>query len=301
MLYLLRVCADFGGGSMPLDFITNFDWSRLLVWRTAVNVIDILIVAFFIYQLMRIVKGTRAVELLKGIGVILLLKVISVFFQLYTTEFVVDFVIQWSALALIIIFQPELRRGLEHLGRGSLFGRKRRSNASEIIVDNLSHAIQYMSKRRIGALISIEMETGLDEYIATGIPLNAELSSELLINIFIPNTPLHDGAVIIKDYNIATAASYLPLSESPAIPKKLGTRHRAAIGLSEVSDAITIIVSEETGEVSISRRGNLINDMTQDEVLNYLTKELVESEKEKETQGPLQQIVEAVRKGVSSK
>ncbi|GEN49669.1 diadenylate cyclase CdaA [Alkalibacterium pelagium] len=286
---------------MPLDSITNFDWSRLLAWRTAVNVIDILIVAFFIYQLMRIVKGTRAVELLKGIGVILLLKVISVFFQLYTTEFVVDFVIQWSALALIIIFQPELRRGLEHLGRGSLFGRKRRSNASEIIVDNLSHAIQYMSKRRIGALISIEMETGLDEYIATGIPLNAELSSELLINIFIPNTPLHDGAVIIKDYNIATAASYLPLSESPAIPKKLGTRHRAAIGLSEVSDAITIIVSEETGEVSISRRGNLINDMTQDEVLNYLTKELVESEKEKETQGPLQQIVEAVRKGVSSK
>lgn len=286
---------------MPLDFITNFDWSRLLVWRTAVNVIDILIVAFFIYQLMRIVKGTRAVELLKGIGVILILKAISVIFRLYTTEFIVDFVIQWSALALIIIFQPELRRGLEHLGRGSLFGRKRRSTATEIIVDNLSHAIQYMSKRRIGALISIEMETGLDEYIATGIPLNAELSSELLINIFIPNTPLHDGAVIIKDYNIATAASYLPLSESPAIPKKLGTRHRAAIGLSEVSDAITIIVSEETGEVSISRRGNLINDMTQDEVLNYLTKELVESEKEKETQGPLQQIVEAVRKGVSSK
>ncbi|PRY74139.1 diadenylate cyclase CdaA [Alkalibacterium olivapovliticus] len=286
---------------MPIDFITNFDWSRLLAWRTAVNLIDILIVAFFMYQLMRIVKGTRAVELLKGIGVILLLKVASVFLQLNTTEFVVDFVIQWSALAVIIIFQPELRRGLEHLGRGSVFGRKRRSNPSEMIVDNLSHAIQYMGKRRIGALISIEMETGLDEYIATGIPINADLTSELLINIFIPNTPLHDGAVIIKDYKIATAASYLPLSESPAIPKKLGTRHRAAIGLSEVSDAITIIVSEETGEVSISRRGNLINAMTHDEVMNYLTRELVESEKEKETQGPLQQFVEAVRKGVSGK
>ncbi len=286
---------------MPIDFITNFDWSRLLAWRTAVNLIDILIVAFFMYQLMRIVKGTRAVELLKGIGVILLLKVASVFLQLNTTEFVVDFVIQWSALAVIIIFQPELRRGLEHLGRGSVFGRKRRSNPSEMIVDNLAHAIQYMGKRRIGALISIEMETGLDEYIATGIPINADLTSELLINIFIPNTPLHDGAVIIKDYKIATAASYLPLSESPAIPKKLGTRHRAAIGLSEVSDAITIIVSEETGEVSISRRGNLINAMTHDEVMNYLTRELVESEKEKETQGPLQQFVEAVRKGVSGK
>lgn len=286
---------------MPIDFLTNYDWSRLLAWRTAVNVIDILIVAFFIYQLMRIVRGTRAVELLKGIGIILLLKAFSVVFQLYTTEFVVDFVIQWSALALIIIFQPELRRGLEHLGRGSLFGRKRRSNPSEVIVDNLSHAIQYMGKRRIGALISIEMETGLDEYIATGIPLNAELTSELLINIFIPNTPLHDGAVIIQDYKIATAASYLPLSESPAIPKKLGTRHRAAIGLSEVSDAITIIVSEETGEVSISRRGNLINDMTHDEVINYLNKELVETEKEKETQGPIQGFIEAVRKGVSGK
>lgn len=285
---------------MPIDFLGNYDWSRLLTWRTAVNVIDILIVAFFMYQLMRIVRGTRAVELLKGIGVILLLKAFSVVFQLNTTEFVVDFVIQWSALALIIIFQPELRRGLEHLGRGSLFGRRRRSNPSEVIVDNLSHAIQYMGKRRIGALISIEMETGLDEYIATGIPLNAELTSELLINIFIPNTPLHDGAVIIKDYKLATAASYLPLSESPAIPKKLGTRHRAAIGLSEVTDAITIIVSEETGEVSISRRGNLINDMTHDEVIQYLNKELVETEKEKETQGPIQRFIEAVRKGVSS-
>ncbi|MCC5890779.1 MAG: diadenylate cyclase CdaA [Alkalibacterium sp.] len=286
---------------MPIDFLTNYDWSRLLAWRTAVNIIDILIVAFFMYQLMRIVRGTRAVELMKGIGVILLLKAFSVVFQLYTTEFVVDFVIQWSALALIIIFQPELRRGLEHLGRGSLFGRKRRSNPSEVIVDNLSHAIQYMGKRRIGALISIEMETGLDEYIATGIPLNAELTSELLINIFIPNTPLHDGAVIIKNYKIATAASYLPLSESPAIPKKLGTRHRAAIGLSEVSDAITIIVSEETGEVSISRRGNLITDLTHDDVINYLNKELVETEKEKETLGPIQGFIEAVRKGVSSK
>lgn len=286
---------------MPLNFLENFDWMDLFSWRTAVNLVDIIIVAFFIYQLMRIVRGTRAVELLKGIGIILILKFISVIFQLNTTEFVVDFVIQWSALALIIIFQPELRRGLEHLGRGTIFGRKRRINPSERIVDNLSYAIQYMGKRRIGALISLEMDTGLDEYIATGIPIDAELSSELLINIFIPNTPLHDGAVIIKDYKIATAASYLPLSESPAIPKKLGTRHRAAIGLSEVSDAITIIVSEETGEVSITRRGNLISDMSNEEVVKYLNKELVETEKEKETRSLLQQFVEAIRKGVSGK
>lgn len=295
------MCLHFGGGMMPIEFLRTFDWSRLLSWRTGINVIDILIVAFFMYQLMKIVKGTRAVELLKGIGVILLLKLVSVLFQLNTTEFVVDFVIQWSALALIIIFQPELRRGLEHLGRGSVFGRKRKSNPSEQVVDHLSHALQYMGKRRIGALISIEMETGLDEYIETGIPINADLSSELLINIFIPNTPLHDGAVIIKDFKVTTAASYLPLSESPAIPKKLGTRHRAAIGLSEVSDAITLIVSEETGDISISRRGNLINDMTQEEVTDYLNKEIIESEKEKETQSPLQQFIEAIRKGVGGK
>lgn len=286
---------------MLSEFLEKFEWVDLLSWRTGINIIDILIVAFFIYQLMRIVRGTRAVELLKGIGIILLLKFTSVFFQLNTTEFVIDFVIQWSTLALIIIFQPELRRGLEHLGRGSLFGRRRKANPSEVVVDSLTHSIQYMSKRRIGALISIEMETGLDEYIATGIPIRADLSSELLINIFIPNTPLHDGAVIIKDYRIATAASYLPLSESPAIPKKLGTRHRAAIGLSEVSDAITLVVSEETGEVSISRRGNLISDMSNEEVIEYLNKELVETEKEKETQGMLQQFIESIRNGVSGK
>lgn len=286
---------------MPFDFIRNFNWSQLLTLRTGINIVDIIIVAFFIYQLIRIVRGTRAIELLKGIGVILLLKLFSMLLQLRTTEFIVDFVIQWSALALIIIFQPELRRGLEHLGRGSLFGRRKKSNPSEVVVESLATAIQYMSKRRIGALISIEMESGLDEYIKTGIPIGADISSELLINIFIPNTPLHDGAVIIKDFKVATAASYLPLSESPAIPKKLGTRHRAAIGLSEATDAITLIVSEETGEISLARGGNLITEMESSDVIDYLNKELVMSEKEKETQGPIQQIIEAVRKGVSGK
>lgn len=286
---------------MPFDLLTDFDWSHLFTWRTAINIVDIMIVAFFIYQLIKIVRGTRAIELLKGIGVILLLKLFSAVLQLNTTEFIVNFVIQWSALALIIIFQPELRRGLEHLGRGSVFGRRKKSNPSEVVVEDMAQAIQYMSKRRIGALISIEMESGLDEYIKTGISIGADISSELLINIFIPNTPLHDGAVIIKDFKVMTAASYLPLSESPAIPKKLGTRHRAAIGLSEVTDAITLIVSEETGEISIARSGNLITEMSSNDVVNYLNKELVMTEKEKETQGPLQRIIDSVWKGVSGK
>lgn len=284
---------------MPFDLPFEIDWSALWSWVTVVNIVDIAIVTFVIYQLIKIVRGTRAIELLKGIVVILTIKAFSAVFQLQTTEYIVDFVIQWSALALIIIFQPELRRGLEHLGRGSLFSRKKKSNPSEVMVDNIAYAIQYMGKRRIGALISIEMDSGLDEYIHTGIPLKADISSELLINIFIPNTPLHDGAVILKDYRIATAASYLPLSESPAIPKKLGTRHRAAIGLSEVSDAITIVVSEETGDISIARSGNLITEMSSEDVVNYLNKELVMTEKQKETQGPLTQVIEAIRKGVS--
>lgn len=284
---------------MPFDLPFEIDWSALWSWVTVVNIVDIAIVTFVIYQLIKIVRGTRAIELLKGIVVILTIKAFSAVFQLQTTEYIVDFVIQWSALALIIIFQPELRRGLEHLGRGSLFSRKKKSNPSEVMVDNIAYAIQYMGKRRIGALISIEMDSGLDEYIHTGIPLKADISSELLINIFIPNTPLHDGAVILKDYRIATAASYLPLSESPAIPKKLGTRHRAAIGLSEVSDAITIVVSEETGDISIARSGNLITEMSSEDVVNYLNKELVMTEKQKETQGPLTQVIEEIRKGVS--
>src|SRR5699024_9723926 len=274
----------------------TFDWTQLLTWRTLINIIDILIVAFFIQQLVKIVKGTRAVQLLKGIGIILLIKVISFFFKLQTTEYVVDFVINWSALALIIIFQPELRRGLEHLGRGSLFNRKKK-NPSVDLIQALTKAIQYMSKRRIGALISIEMETGLEEFVDTGIRLDALVTSELLINIFIPNTPLHDGAVIIQNYEVSSASSYLPLSESPAIPKKLGTRHRAAIGLSEVTDAITVVVSEETGDISIARSGNLITEMTKEEFEQYLTRELVPEEEAKE--GPLQTFIENIRKGVS--
>lgn len=278
----------------------DFDWTQLLTWRTLINVIDILIVAFFLQQLMKIVKGTRAVQLLKGIAVILLIKMVSYFFQLQTTEYVVDFVINWSALALIIIFQPELRRGLEHLGRGSLFSRRKRKNPGLDLIEALSKSTQYMSKRRIGALISIEMDTGLEEFIDTGTRLDALITSELLINIFIPNTPLHDGAVIIRNFEIASAASYLPLSESMAIPKTLGTRHRAAIGLSEVSDAITVVVSEETGDLSVARAGNLITEMSFEEFEEYLGRELI-SETEDEKVGPLQSIVDTIRKEVSGK
>ena len=144
----------------------------------------------------------------------------------------------------------------------------------EEMIKQLDQAIQYMSKRRIGALISIQMKTGLEEYIETGISLDADISGALLINTFIPNTPLHDGAVIIKDNRIAVAAAYLPLSDSKLIPKELGTRHRAAVGISEVTDALTIVISEETGEVSITKDNELIRNMSQNDYLKFMRSQL---------------------------
>lgn len=277
----------------------SIDWSQLVTWRNFINVVDILVVAFFIYQLIKILRGTRAVQLLKGIAVIMLIKVASFFLELQTVDWIVDLVIQWSVLAMIIIFQPEMRRGLEHLGRGSIFNRtKRKINPGENLVQQLAKAVQYMAKRRIGALISIQMDIELDEFIGTGISLDADISSELLINIFIPNTPLHDGAVIIRDYKIASAASYLPLSESTLISKELGTRHRAAIGLSEVTDAVTIIVSEETGGVSISYKGELLRELSKEDFEKFLSKNLIVVEEE-EKKNILQEMVDSFKKGAS--
>lgn len=287
-----------------MNGLENFDWTTLGSWISVVNIIDILIVSFFIYQIMRISRGTRSTELLKGIFVIISVKFLSSLFKLHTTEYIVDFIIQWSAIALIVIFQPELRRGLQHIGRGSLFTIRKKSDPVEKLVDDIATAVHYMSRRHIGALISIEKESPLTSYIKTGIPIDSEISSEIIINAFIPNTPLHDGAMIIDDFRIASAASYLPLSESPAIPKKYGTRHRAAIGLSEETDAITIVVSEETGAVSIAHRSNLIPEMTVDEMADYLIEEL-EVKDEHQNKNKLQiyfeDVIEMIRKAVSNK
>ncbi|SHE83913.1 diadenylate cyclase [Atopostipes suicloacalis DSM 15692] len=266
-----------------LTWLENFDGVNLWSWTTLASVVDIVIVAFFIYQLIKITKGTRATELLKGILFIIIIKFISSIFQLHTTEYIVNFIIQWSAIALIVIFQPELRRGLQHIGRGSLFSIRKKTNPVDETINEISEAVHYMSRRHIGALISIEMDSSLSEYIKTGIPLDALISSEIIINAFIPNTPLHDGAMILKNFKIASAASYLPLSESAAIPKKYGTRHRAAIGLSEETDAITIVVSEETGDISIAHRSNLMPELSVEQMQNYLTEHLQPETEEKET------------------
>lgn len=250
----------------------------IFTWGNFSIILDVLIIWFVVYHLVILIRGTKAVQLAKGIVLIFIVRILAGIFQLHTTIWLIDQIVSWSVVGIIVIFQPEIRRGLEHLGRLPIFGGREESARTESIqfINELDKAIQYMSKRRIGALITIQQETGLEDYIETGIKLNADVTGELLINIFIPNTPLHDGAVIInKDHQIAVAAAYLPLSDNSMIPKRLGTRHRAAVGISEVTDAITIVVSEETGGVTITRNGRFLVDMTRDEYLKYLNAELV--------------------------
>lgn len=261
----------------------SIDWNSLITAQHLINLLDIIVVWYAIYKLMMLLRGTKAVQLFKGVVVIIVIKLISWYLGLETVSWIMDQVINWGIIAIIVIFQPEIRRGLEHLGRGTFVHNKKQGEKEEKMVEALDQAIQYMSKRRIGALITVQMNTGLEDYIETGIKLDAEITGALLINIFIPNTPLHDGAVIVKDGKIAVAAAYLPLSESNLIPKVLGTRHRAAVGISEVTDALTIVVSEETGGVTITKNSELIRDLTRDDYLKLLTNELVPKKVENES------------------
>ncbi|EOI03000.1 TIGR00159 family protein [Enterococcus moraviensis ATCC BAA-383] len=267
-----------------------------------INIIDILVVWYLVYKLIMLVRGTKAVQLLKGVAVFIVIRILSEIIGLHTLSWLMNQVIMYGVIAAVVIFQPEVRRGLEHLGRSSFFRTSRsEQQEDEKMILAFDKAIQYMSKRKIGALITVERNTGLDEYIETGIDLDADISGELLINIFIPNTPLHDGAVIVKQGKIAVASAYLPLSESNLIPKEFGTRHRAAVGISEVSDAITIIVSEETGDVSLTLNNDLIPRLTQEEYLKILRAELVPKEESKDKKNLLQHFIDGVSKGAKRK
>ena len=258
-----------GGNDMP--FLTNFSLMDYIV-----NITDIFLVWFVFYKLLQIIKGTKAVQLLRGILLIVGVRFASDIIGLNTLSYLMENVMTWGVLAIIIIFQPELRRALEQLGRGRLFTRTnlQEENVQEQLIDAIIKSTTYLAKRRIGALLSIERETGLNDYIETGIRLDSKVSSELLINIFIPNTPLHDGAVILQNGTVAAAACYLPLSESPFVSKELGTRHRAALGISEVTDSLTIVVSEETGSISLTKNGELYRNLSIDELQNMLENEL---------------------------
>lgn len=279
----------------------DFDLDQIISWQNAMNVLDIILVWYLIYKLIVILRGTRAIQLLKGVMIFALFKMGAVLLQLETIDWIMNQVVRWGVVAVIIIFQPEIRRGLEHLGKTGFRNRGTQLvRTSERFIQEIDQAIQYMAKRKIGALISIQLNDSLDEYVHTGIPIRGEISNQLLINIFIPNTPLHDGAVIIQDFKVSSASSYLPLSENPLISKELGTRHRAAIGLSEVTDAITIIVSEETGGVSIAHHDRLYREMTQDQFVEYLTEQLVVDENDDDSKpNLLQEFLDNVKWGSS--
>ena len=289
--------------SMNFSDFFNFDyWRELFSFNIfslsfLINVLDVLVVWYVVYKLIQLVRGTKAIQLFKGVGLFIVLRFLAGLIGLRTLSWLMDQVITYGVIAAIVIFQPEIRRGLEHLGRSSLFKTsKSEKREDEVMVQSLDKAIQYMAKRKIGALITIERTTGLEEYVETGIALDADITGELLINIFIPNTPLHDGAVIIRDGKIAVSSAYLPLSESLLIPKEFGTRHRAAVGVSEVSDALTIVVSEETGDVSITMNNQLLSGLSREQYLDILNRELVPEEKTAK-RNLLQSFLDGVNKG----
>lgn len=259
-----------------------------ITWKDSIkDIVDIAIVSYIIYHVILLIRGTRAVQLLKGILFLVIIWALSTWFDLYTLKWLMNQMFTFGVLAVFIIFQPELRRALEQLGRGKLFGRTSAENEEVTkLISEVIKAVNYLSRRKIGALIVFERETGLNEYTESGIPMKSMISSELIINIFIPNTPLHDGAMIVQSNQIAAAACYLPLSENPFISKELGTRHRAAIGISEVGDAVSIVVSEETGQISLAMNGQVVRDIKEESLISKLYEELRPHSTVKEKRSP---------------
>ena len=256
-------------------------------------ILDIVIVIFLAYELLRIVKDSRAWQLVKGIAFLVIATALSGLLKLHILNYILSTVMDWGVILIIIIFQPEIRRALEQLGGTNKFSRffgfdkdiitKTKEDIYKVVI-----AVYELAQKRTGALIVIERDIQIKDIIATGIPLDSEVSPQLLVNIFVPNTPLHDGAVVISNNRIAAAACMLPLAGDQEIAKELGTRHRAGIGISKESDSLAIIVSEETGKVSVAKDGTLIADVREDAlkkilISNIVTKRLNEAKANEES------------------
>ena len=248
------------------------------------DVLDIAIVAFVIYKGIKLVRETRAVQLIKGIIILLLAMQISGWMSLNSINFLLVNTVQVGMVALLVVFQPELRRALEKVGRSSI-GKIINSSSSEndTTIENVVTAIGAMQSTKTGALIVFEREIKLADVAKTGIAINSDVSPELIINIFVPNTPLHDGAVIIGDNKIKAAACFLPLTQDNTLSQELGTRHRAAIGITEVADCVVAVVSDETGRISIAVNGKIDRNITMDRLKEILKSYLSEEEKDFKT------------------
>ena len=247
------------------------------IWTIVRKIMDISLVWFIFYFILKNIRNNVKLSLIfKGVAFVILLKIISDFVGFITVGYLLDYIIQWGPVALIIIFQPEIRTILEQLGRNKLLGRHKvlTVDEREHMVYEMINAIDYLRKERIGALIVIERDISLGNYIDKAKKLYADLSSDLLISIFYEGNPLHDGGVIIQGDRITCAGAVFPTSNSTKLNRRLGTRHRAALGLAEETDSICIVVSEETGRVSIALKGEMLYNLTLDDVRMMLIDEL---------------------------
>ena len=270
-------------GNLKAFYNTYFSWIRTssvtVAGMTVTDILEIVILSFLVYHVMIRIRATRAWTLLKGILIMVIFVAMAYLFQMDTITFLINKGIDLAVMAAIIVFQPELRRALEQLGEKKFFSslgvfdstKEVKERFSDKTINELVKACAEMSKAKTGALIVIEQNTPLAEYERNGIALDSIITSQLLINIFEHNTPLHDGAVLIRGDRIVSATCYLPLSDNMQISKELGTRHRAALGMSEVSDALIIVVSEETGQVSVAMGGQLARGVSEEYLMTRLS------------------------------
>jgi len=235
----------------------------------ATGIIDILVVAFLVYQCLMVVRGTRAAHILIGIALIMCLYLAAVWAGLEALHSVLSLIVPYIGLAVIVLFQSEIRRTLARLGRRRLFGLAGGFHAPEA-ANEIVMAVEQLAQKKIGALIVLERDIGLRTFIESGVRLEAYLSRDLLLSIFQPGLPLHDGAAIVQKDRVAAAACFLPLTITPGLPRKLGTRHRAAIGITEETDCLSVVVSEETGRISVAAFGELTSGLTVPDVLERI-------------------------------
>ncbi len=269
---------------MPLDMAlaSGVDILSTISWT---DVLDVAIVAYIIYLIAKFFKDTRAVQVLKGIVFLMIFVQLSSIFKLYTFNFILKSTMQAGLMAVVVLFQPEIRGALARMGKrgGSLFSFEGGDDQSptQKIIDAITSSAKALAEKKIGALIVIERSTKIGDILDTGIPLNADVSTELLNNIFYPKAPLHDGAVIIGDGKVKAAACVLPLSQNDNLDSELGTRHRAGLGMTESSDCISVIVSEETGKISLACNGGLTRNITAAVLSEALSKLLMKENDQK--------------------
>ena len=264
-------------------------WLTALLRRPPIgwwDFVDILVVSVLIYEILKLIRGTRAVQMALGGGVLVALFYGSRWGHLETVNWLIRNLVGYLVFAVIVLFQSDIRRALAHLGRAPFFRYFAKPESAEESIEELVMAASLLSSRRIGAIIALERQIGLRNYIEGGIPLDAVLTYDLLLSVFQPSSPLHDGAVIVQDDRVAAAACFLPLTVNPKLSKELGSRHRAAIGLTEENDSVAIVVSEETGSVSIVADGDIERGLNADALRERLRSLLTRRRTSVEPQPP---------------